>query len=222
MLRTAKACIVENEYNRHITLPFCSQVAIITGPIDTHYYFPVEQRQAGVVVVGWIGSPATQKYLLHIADALKKIAETNSVVFALSGVQEDFEIPGVPIRTEKWSLANEVPFVQNLDIGIMPLPDNAWTRGKGGYKLLQYMACGIPVIASPVEVNREIVQDGVNGFLADTTEEWHEKITQLISDAALRKTMGEAGRAMAVNKFSLEKASEIVLALCTSVMSTTK
>jgi len=91
-----------------------------------------------------------------------------------------------------------------MDIGIMPLPDEPWARGKCGYKLIQYMACGLPVVASPVGVNSEIVQHGVNGFLAQTEEEWAEAIQTLAESDKLRARMGEEGRRIAHTQYSLE------------------
>jgi glycosyltransferase involved in cell wall biosynthesis len=91
-----------------------------------------------------------------------------------------------------------------MDIGLMPLPDTPFNRGKCGYKLIQYMACGLPVIASPVGVNREIVEPGVNGFLAETEDEWRNALTTLAHDPELRRRMGEAGRLKVEKTFSLQ------------------
>ena len=105
---------------------------------------------------------------------------------------------------EPWSEAAEVSLIQTFDIGIMPLTDTPWARGKCGYKLIQYMACGLPVIASPVGVNSDIVEHGVNGFLADTEEEWAQAISTLLSDRELRHRMGAAGRKKVEAEYSLQ------------------
>ena len=105
---------------------------------------------------------------------------------------------------EPWSEATEVPLIQTFDIGIMPLTDTPWARGKCGYKLIQYMACGLPVIASPVGVNADIVEHGVNGFLADTEEEWAQAISTLLNDRELRRRMGAAGRKKVEAEYSLQ------------------
>jgi glycosyltransferase involved in cell wall biosynthesis len=94
--------------------------------------------------------------------------------------------------------------ILDMDLGLMPLMDTPWARGKCGYKLIQYMACGLPVIASPVGVNREIVQHGVNGFLAETDSEWRTALSTLLGDPALRLTMGQAGRKMVEDRYSLQ------------------
>ena len=110
-----------------------------------------------------------------------------------------------------WSLETEVDLLANFDIGLMPLPDDPWTRGKGGYKLLQYGAVGLPVVASPVGVNREIVVDGVTGFLAESDTEWVDALARLIDDPDLRQTMGQAGRDRMVEHYSLTRSIQALI-----------
>ncbi|MCQ4191416.1 glycosyltransferase, partial [Methylocystis suflitae] len=102
-----------------------------------------------------------------------------------------------------WSEETEVELIQGMDIGIMPLPDEPWARGKCGYKLIQYMACGIPVIASPVGVNSDIVDEGLNGYLARDELEWEAAIRHLSADSELRRVMGRYGREKIVSEYSL-------------------
>lgn len=103
-----------------------------------------------------------------------------------------------------WAEETEGRLIQSMDIGIMPLDDTPWSRGKCGYKLIQYMACGLPVVASPVGVNSEIVEDGVTGFLASSDAEWRDAISRLLADADLRRRMGEAGRKRMEELYSLQ------------------
>ena len=103
-----------------------------------------------------------------------------------------------------WSEASEISSLQTLDVGVMPLTDGLFERGKCGYKLIQYMACGLPVVASPVGVNKELVKHGVNGFLADSTEDWMQALKTLCNDPALRERMGAAGRRLVEEHYSLE------------------
>ena len=116
-----------------------------------------------------------------------------------------------------WSESEEISLINSLDIGIMPLHDDPWTRGKCGYKLIQYMACGIPVVASPIGVNTSIVHHGVNGFLASTEEEWSESINRLVSNPRLRKQMGEAGRQIVEERFSLQAWAPRVAEIVSSI-----
>ena len=103
-----------------------------------------------------------------------------------------------------WSEDREVDLIQGMAIGIMPLDDSPWARGKCGYKLIQYMACGLPVVASPTGVNSEIVEHGVNGFLASSEDEWREALAKLLNSAELRRKMGDAGRLKVERQYSLQ------------------
>jgi glycosyltransferase involved in cell wall biosynthesis len=165
------------------------------------------------VTVGWIGSPSTQEYLRHIGPALARFcAETGGRVQAI-GVEERFQLEGVPLEAVPWSKETELAALQALDVGIMPLADSPWERGKCGFKLIQYMACGLPVVASPVGANREIVIDGETGALAATQDEWVSALKSLAGDAARRRRMGEAGRARVVSGYSLQAVAPRLAAL---------
>lgn len=208
ILKVSDLCLVENEYNREVALKYCPIVEIITGPIDTKKYFPKENIiNNDKTVVGWTGSPSTSKYLLEIKDELRQISSRDDVIFRFIGVGRDFKIKDINYESEDWDFKKEVSLIQTFDIGIMPLPDNGWTKGKGGYKLLQYMACGIPAVASPVGINKEIIKDGINGFWAPERQEWVDKISILIKDKELRKKMGVLARKEMEENYSLEKAS---------------
>ncbi|KKT72855.1 MAG: Glycosyltransferase [Microgenomates group bacterium GW2011_GWA2_44_7] len=116
----------------------------------------------------------------------------------------NFSIDGLStIISKPWSMEEEIEDLKTFDIGIMPMPDNEWTRGKCGFKAILYMNMGIPCVCSPVGVNREIITDGVNGFLAGTDEEWIEKLSLLIENAELRKKLGMAGRKTVEEKYSV-------------------
>ena len=206
MLRISKHVLVGNERNRQFVMDFCQNVSVITGPIDTEKYVPREDRkpESSNVVVGWIGSPSTGPYVKLLAGAFRTLSEKYPrLTVELIGAGE-VRIEGVPIVMKRWVAESEVADLQNFDIGIMPLPDNEWTRSKGGYKLIQYMACGIPCVASPVGINTEIIQDGFNGFLAKNEEEWVEKLSLLIENPELRRKMGQNGRTMAEKKYSVQ------------------
>lgn len=202
ILKISKITIAENEYIRDYCRRYCRDICLIPGPIDTERNFVRPKADNGPVVVGWIGSPSTSIYLDLAANALLKIHAKEKVVIRLIGAG-DYEIAGLPLDNLAWSVEEEVGLLQSFDIGIMPMPDNQWTRGKLGCKMLQYMSVGVPTVASYTPTNAWAISEGVNGYLARTEEEWVEKLTLLIKDAALRKKIGLAGRKTAEERFSV-------------------
>lgn len=147
----------------------------------------------------WVGSPSTVKYVEDLAPALISLARNFSFILRIVGAE--LKIPGVNVECIPWTEATEVNSIYQCDIGIMPLRDSPWERGKCGYKLIQYMACGLPVVASPVGMNTIIVVDGHNGFLSDGADEWKDKLAQLLCAPVLRKTMGCVGRLSVEEKY---------------------
>ena len=213
MLQIAHCAIVENAYTAEFAARYCPYVSQITGPIDTARYVPRKKTTGENIVLGWIGSQWTTRYLDLIRDPLAVLSQQYpNLELRLIGAG-DFDVPDLQIARMDWALETEVGHLQTFDIGLMPLPDDPFTRGKGGYKLLQYMACGLPVVASPVEINREIVTHGETGFLAETDAEWIEFLGILIENKTLRNRMGAAGRTRVIAHYTLEKSSEQLLAL---------
>lgn len=154
--------------------------------------------------VGWIGTPETwAAFGESIYNQLDDTLINHGTRFLAIGAQLEPETAG-SLDIVPWSEDSEVSAIQSMDIGIMPLTDTPWTHGKCGYKLIQYMACGLPVVASPVGVNKDIVEHGVNGFLAESEEEWRSAIKTLLSNKDLRHRMGEAGRRKVEEEYSLQ------------------
>ncbi|WP_297758791.1 glycosyltransferase family 4 protein [Thermosynechococcus sp.] len=164
---------------------------------------PLEARQ-GEVVIGWIGSPSTwNNDLKPIVPLLTAIAHDSKARLHVIGSHALPDLHPL-VNIIPWVEEEEVARIQAMDIGIMPLTDTPWARGKCGYKLIQYMACGLPVVASPIGVNCEIVEHGVNGFLASTPAEWQEALKTLIANPSLRVEMGLAGRRKVESQYSLQ------------------
>jgi len=136
----------------------------------------------------------------------------------VSGAGETIEMPGVKVEHLTWTLDREVALFNECDIGVYPLADDEWSKGKCGFKALEFMACGVPVVASAVGVNREIIQDGVNGFLASTEREFAEKLERLLADPPLRQRFAEAGRRTIVERYSLEKYAPALAAVLRQVV----
>lgn len=203
--------IMETHNGEQLARRFNLKTLRITGPIDTTRYVPKPKSDPENIIIGWIGSRTTTKYLKPLIPIFKKIsAEYPQVSFKVIGA-EDLSTADARIQQVPWSLTTEVAELQKFDIGIMPLTDDEWTKGKGGYKLLQYMAIGIPCIASPYGINSEIVRDGENGYLVENEWGWCEKLKSLIEDASLRERMGARGREIAEKKYSLNVAAPILL-----------
>jgi len=153
--------------------------------------------------IGWIGTPTTAKYVEIADSAISALCKESKARFVMVGSGPITFKKSVPHLVE-WSEETEVDAICEFDAGIMPLPDNEWTRGKCGYKLIQYMACGIPVVASDVGVNSEIVDHGSNGYLARTHSQWLEYMKRLRDDPALGSRLGANGRFTVMKKYDLQ------------------
>ena len=210
--------IVGNEYLAAYALKYNANVHVIPSTIDFNKYSTDDYKTNRTsVCIGWTGSFSTLKHFETIVPALKQIKSSfgDKVYFKLIGdssyKNEELGIEGTP-----WNSDTETQDLGELDIGIMPLPDNEWTQGKCAMKGLQYMALGIPTIMSPVGVNSDIIVDGVNGMLASSEDEWVKKLSLLIQAEELRKTMGEAGRKTVLKDFSVEVNKEKWLEIFTN------
>jgi glycosyltransferase involved in cell wall biosynthesis len=205
LLERAKACLCGNEYLRAYAAKHNGNAVVVPTVVDTNVYTPVRRLSEQPVTIGWIGSPSTWNYVRPLLPILAQLCETRGIrvlaVGAGNAAQND-RFPGLDLAD--WSEEAEVELVQSMDIGIMPLNDDRWARGKSGYKLIQYMACGLPVIASPVGVNVEIVSNGENGILATSAAEWRAVFDTLLSDSALRQAMGARGRERVLADYSLK------------------
>lgn len=181
-------------------------VELLPTVIDLERYplaYPPKASMAdGLPRIVWVGSPYTIRYLQLLQEPLKQLAQR--VPFVLRVIGGQIEMLGVQIEIIDWAEATEVESIAAADVGVMPLSDSLWEKGKCGYKLIQYMACGLPVVASPIGVNTEIVQDGINGFLAAETTAWVTALEQLLTQPDLAAKMGQAGRQRVENEYCLQ------------------
>lgn len=152
-------------------------------------------------MIGWTGSYSTVQHLDTLRSVLRRLASLERFYLKVIGTSQ-YELDGVNVEASSWNSSSEIADLRQLDIGIMPLPDDRWSRGKCGLKALQYMALGIPAVCSPVGVNSEIIDDGKNGFLARTEDEWMEKLGRLLRSPSLRAELGAAGRRTVEDRYS--------------------
>ena len=163
----------------------------------------------------WIGSPSTVGYLQLLREPLQALAARHLFVLRVIGGGA-VNLPGVQVEVMPWSEVTEVENIRACQVGVMPLIDSLWERGKCGYKLIQYMACGLPVVASGVGVNLEIVRNGENGFLADTPHEWVAALGTLLESPSLRGQMGTTGRRRVESEYCIQKTGPLLAQLLRS------
>ncbi|HWW75306.1 MAG TPA: glycosyltransferase family 4 protein [Pyrinomonadaceae bacterium] len=192
--RLASHVIAGNYYLASYAAGFNARVTVVPTTIDTEKYAP---RPAGAdrepPVIGWSGSYSTVQHLDTARRMLQRLARAARFRLRVVGA-EGYRIEGVEVESVPWRAETEIEDLSAIDVGIMPLPENEWTRGKCGLKALQYMALAVPAVCSPVGVNPTIIRDGRNGLLAATEDEWVEKLTRLLCSPSLRKSLGAAGR----------------------------
>jgi len=217
VMRGAALVTVGNEYlGRYAREAGAKRVVYIPSVIDLERYPINPAPRNRIFTIGWIGTPATQNYLHLIHQALIEVCKDGNAQLILVGSNQT-RLDGVPTENHIWSEETEVAEIQGFDVGIMPMPDEAWAKGKCGYKLIQYMACARPVVASPVGVARKIIEDEKNGFLAATTADWVKALRILQKDSGLRERMGKAGRAKVERHYSIQVTAPFLVSLFQSI-----
>ncbi|GGY06681.1 hypothetical protein GCM10007160_37810 [Litchfieldella qijiaojingensis] len=210
VMENSAIVICGNNYlSERAQLAGASQVECVPTVVDASRY-PITKSQANKIpVIGWIGSPSTQCYVLKLKPILEKLCLNNHVRVVLVGATASFveQWGNLPVEILPWTEDTEVQAISGFDIGIMPLPDGPWERGKCGFKLVQYMACGKPVVASPVGVNVDIVNVWRCGILAGDLSDWHTALQTLLNDSDLRKSLGGSGRQAVEKHYSLQAQS---------------
>lgn len=201
-----------NAYLENYARQFNDRVVIVPTTIDTEEYKRIPQPRTDTITIGWSGSITTIKHFEYALPFLRAIRQRFGqrvhikVIGDASYRNEELGITGIG-----WNKQDELAELSTFDIGIMPLPDDEWAKGKCGLKGLQYMALEIPTIMSPVGVNTEIIRDGENGFLATTPEEWTEKLSRLIEDPALRQRLGSQARRTVEERYSVRSQQQVYL-----------
>ncbi|HSD47950.1 MAG TPA: glycosyltransferase family 4 protein [Pyrinomonadaceae bacterium] len=216
--RLASHVMVGNPYLAEYARQVNDNVTVVPTTIDTEKY--QVRRPAtddGPLTIGWTGSFSTVQHLDTLRGALKKLAETENFRLRVIGTPA-YELSPIGVEAMPWRAATELEDLRKIDIGVMPLPDDNWSKGKCGLKALQFMALGIPTICSPVGVNTDIIHDNENGFLAGTEAEWVDKLSRMLRSAELRRRLGDAGRATVEEKYSAATQAPRVYEIFKSVL----
>ncbi|PRY85685.1 glycosyltransferase involved in cell wall biosynthesis [Mongoliibacter ruber] len=211
VMRNSKLTIVGNAYlEKRANGAGAKNILRLPTVIDSKKYIKKQMKQnVHPVTIGWMGSPTTVKYLKELLPILEELQKEIPFKLLVANGQKTIDFEG-DYECVRWSEETEVSIIHQMDIGIMPLPDDDWEKGKCSYKLIQYMACGLPVVASPVGMNTEVVDHEVTGYLARTKEEWKGYLSKLILDQALRKEIGDRGYTKAHTYYTLERNFELM------------
>ena len=198
-----------------------SKTTDISSTVDTNSRY-LEKKDYSVsneFVIGWSGSHSTSKYLYLLEDVLKDLSKKYNIKLLVMG-DALFNIEGINIEAKEWKEEYEIKTLRRFDIGLYPLPDEDWVLGKSGLKAIQYMALGIPTIATAIGANYRIINDGENGFLVDVSNNnlWYKRIEQLINSKELREKLGEVGRKTIIDKYSIEANKQKYLDVFSSVL----
>jgi len=201
-IRYADMVFAGNTYLANYARSCNTHVKIIPTTIDTDFHKPIAKKN-DKLIIGWIGSHTTIKHFEYALEFLAIIKKKYPQLEIRVVGDEEYINESLNIKGIAWSSATEVELINTFSIGIMPLPDDEWAKGKCGLKGLSYMACEVPTIMSPVGVNTEIIEHGKNGFLTSSTNEWIDCLSRLIESPELRESMGKAGRQTVLEKYSV-------------------
>jgi glycosyltransferase involved in cell wall biosynthesis len=213
LARGVDAVIAGNQYLAEWASQYCDSIHVVPTAVDCGQFrgTPCSQDRGERFVIGWTGSTPTLKYLESIqaalAAVLRRIPGASLLVIADTRPRMP-ALEGLPVRYVPWSPHTEIQAIYDMDVGLMPLPDNDYTRGKCSFKLLQYMAAGLPVVASPVGMNRDLLDTAEIGAAASTASEWIDALMTLHADQALRCRMGRSGRALVEKEFDVHVVSK--------------
>jgi glycosyltransferase involved in cell wall biosynthesis len=203
--RWVDAVAAGNDVLAAVARATAKEVAVLPTSLDTACYLPTTAGPADPPTVAWIGSPENLIYLDMIRPALARLSKRHPALRLRVICSEFPDWNDVTIEPIAWSSATEAQSLAGAHIGVMPLTDDAWSRGKCAFKLLQYMAAALPCVASPVGANTEAVQDGINGFHATDVDDWERGLERLIVSPELRATFGAQGRLHVEERYSLRR-----------------
>ncbi len=222
MVNASDHVIAGNEYLQKNTTPYTQDVTIIPSPIDmTSYPQKRYTEKNDNITLGWVGAHGSIHYLKKMKPIFEALGKRNGKLRLKIICDTFFDCENMVVDKKQWNEKDEVADIQSFDIGLMPLMDDPWSHGKCGLKVLQCLATGVPVVCSPAGINKEIVENGVHGFWANTQEEWIEKLEILINDPDRRERMGMEGRKRVIDYYSLKANAPRMLKIFQQLSSTT-
>jgi glycosyltransferase involved in cell wall biosynthesis len=204
MLRYTDLVIAGNEFLKEEAEKYHGRVRVLPTPVDAERYRPKAYPGGAVVNIGWIGDHGSIHYMESYKDVWEEVGERFENVMLTIICDTFIETGRIRLNKVRWNLEREIDDLHSLDIGVMPLFDDLWSRGKCGFKIIQYLGVGVPAICTPVGINRDVVVDGVSGFWAVSRREWVEKLSTLIGDAGMRERMGKAGRRKIMEGYTVQ------------------
>jgi len=202
VLTAARLVLAGNRYLYDYASQFAKRVILLPTVIDSARYPAKVHSPSNEIVIGWIGHSVNLPYLREISDILEEVAKTFPLRLLVVS-DRDIRLPGIQVDNRRWSKETEIADILEMDIGVMPMPDDPWSRGKCGFKAIQYMAAGIPVVCSAVGANVDIVRDEVDGFCVKRPEDWRARLLELCSSVELRRQMGSRARMRVQEAYSL-------------------
>lgn len=204
MLRYTDLVIAGNEFLRQEASQYHDNVKVLPTPIDAERYREKKHYKNDRVTLGWIGDHGSIHYMERYKDVWEAIGRKYANVVLAIICDIFIETKDIAVKKIPWSYEREIDDLSSLDIGLMPLFDDLWSKGKCGFKIIQYLGVGVPAVCTPVGINRDVIEDGINGFWANTKDEWTEKLSILIEDVSLREKMGKEGRRRIMEQYTVQ------------------
>ena len=218
IVKNSDFVIAGNEFLKEEALLFNPNVEVIPTAVDQERYrlkpYPVQQER---VTLGWIGDHGSIHYLEKMRPIFERVGEKYPHVELKIVCDTFFDCERMKVIKKNWTSEEEVADLQGFDIGLMPLVEDPWSWGKCGLKIIQYQGVGVPVVCTPVGVNKDLVEDGVNGYWAMTPEEWEKKLSLLIENSELRERMGREGRRRVLEKYTYQVCAPHLLSILSRV-----
>ncbi len=219
MIKNSDFVVAGNEFLKKEVLPLNPNVEVIPSPIDEERYplktYVAQQRK---VTLGWIGDHGSIHYLEKMKSIFDRVGERYPDAELKIVCDTFFDCDRMRVIKKNWSAEDEVSDLQGFDIGLMPLVDDPWSWGKCGLKIIQYQGVGVPVLCTPVGINRDLVEDGVNGYYATTPSDWEEKLSFLIERPDLREQMGREGRKRVLKNYTVQACAPVLLSILSKVI----